>query len=376
MAKDILFLTPYNIFPPFWGGGTRTYNLIKHLSKDNNVHLVMPSYRQFKDKKGLKYRKKLKEIGVDYEIVGPGTSWIQYINPLLFFKALRKASKEDIDVVICDYPWSGFYTLALQKIIKKPFFLMEHNVEYEVAKQTGYEDPRLTKILENKVCEKATKIFCVSDIDKKKIQEDFRIRSDKIDVLNNGFDSERFNMEDGDGKKIRKKLGIGDDPLVFFCGKMDYTPNSEAVGFIYHEIMPRVLDEVPDAKFLVVGGGYEVEYGHESMISVGVVDRLVDYLRASDLVITPLRRGGGTRIKILEAIACGKDIISTPKGAEGLYNEYTKPFINIEKEWEDFADAIVKNLKDGGDPEPRKEFFEEYAWKNIYKGIDPYLKAI
>lgn len=376
MGKEILFLTPYNIFPPFWGGGTRTYNLIKHLSKENKVHLIMPSYKQFKEKEGLKHREKLKKMGVEYELVGPGTSWVQYINPLLFVKALKKTRKEDIDLIICDYPWSGFYALSLHKMTQIPFFLMEHNVEFEVAKQTGYEDPSLTKKLEGKLCNKASKVFCVCRKDKKKLSQEFKIPSGKITVLDNGFDSDRFNMQDGDGKKVREELGIGDDPLIFFCGKMDYVPNSEAVGLIYHEVMPRVLEEVPDAKFLIVGGGYDLGFSHESMIFTGVVDNLVDYLRASDLVITPLRRGGGTRIKVLEAIGCGKDIISTPKGVEGLINEYTEPFIDVERNWADFADSIVEKITNGEDPKPRDEFFDKYAWKNIYKKIDPYIEAV
>lgn len=377
MTKDILFLTPYNLFPPFWGGGTRTYNLVKQLSKNNEVHLLAPSYKQFKEKDGLEHRKKLKEEGVNVELVGPPTSWIQYINPAVFFKALYKIRKEDIDLIICDYPWSGIYTLALKKLTKIPYFLMEHNVEHEVAKQTGYEDPVLTKMLEKKVCDKAEEIFSVSEKDKKKICASLDQDDEKIHVLKNGFNADRFNPENGNGKKIREDLGIDEeDPIVFFCGKMDYVPNSEAVGFIYHEIMPRVLGKVPNAKFLIVGGGYDLEYSHDYLIFTGVVDNLVDYLKASDLVITPLKRGGGTRIKILEAIACGKDIVSTPKGAEGLLNEYTEPFIYVEDNWNDFSERIVDEIKNYEDPVPREDFFDEYAWKNIFSQIDDFVEKV
>lgn len=377
MSKDILFLTPYNLFPPFWGGGTRTYNMVKHLSTGNEVHLLAPSYKQFKDKDGIEHRERLKGRGVDTDLVGPPTSWIQYINPLILLKALYKIRTEDIDLIISDYPWSGLYTLALHKLTQIPYFLMEHNVEHEVAKQTGYEDPVLTKMLEKKVCDRAEEIFCVSKTDKGKIESSLDQPEEKVHVLKNGFNADKFNPNNGNGKKIREELGMGeDDPVVFFCGKMDYIPNSEAVGFIYHEVIPRVLEEVPNAKFLIVGGGYELDYSHESMIFTGVVDKLVNYLKASDLVITPIKRGGGTRIKILEAIACGKDVISTPKGAEGIMNEYTDPFIYVEENWDDFSEKVIQKIKNYEDPVPRKDLFEEYAWRNIFSGMDEFVERV
>lgn len=374
MGKDILFITPYNIFPPFWGGGTRTYNMVKHLSKENDVHLLSPSYDQFEKKDGRKHRRKLKEKDVDIDLVGPPTSWVQYINPFLLLKGLYKIRRHDTDLMICDYPWSGIYTLALHKLTKVPYFLMEHNVEHEVAKQTGYENPVLTKMLEKRVCEKAEKIFSVSELDKRKISSSLDIEKGKIEVLKNGFNADRFNPENGREKKIRKKLDVGGDPLLFFCGKMDYIPNSEAVGFIYHEIMPRVLKEIPKTKFLVVGGGYKLKYDHESLIFTGIVKNISDYLKASNFMINPIRRGGGTRIKVLEAIGCGKDVISTPKGVEGLLNEYTRPFIDVEENWEDFSRAIIEKIRNCQDPKPRDEFFEEYAWDNIFEKMDLYLE--
>ncbi|MFB6088225.1 MAG: glycosyltransferase family 4 protein, partial [Candidatus Aenigmatarchaeota archaeon] len=335
--------------------------------------MILPSYKQFKSREGSRYKSKLRSMGANIDVIGPPTSWIQYINPNILLKSLEKIIEENIDYIICDYPWSGIYTLILNKITKVPFFLMEHNVEYEVAEQTEYESPELTKTLEKKVCKKSKRVFCVSKRDKKKISKEFDIEKNRISVMKNGFNADIFNPENGNGHKIRDKLGIGDEPLIFFCGKMDYIPNSEAVGLIYHEIMPRVLEKIPEAKFLIVGGGYELDYKHDSMIFTGVVDRIVDYLKASDFVITPLRRGGGTRIKVLEAIACGKDVISTPKGVEGLLNKYTEPFISVENDWNDFADRLVDKIKKREDPVPRKEFFEKYAWKNIFEKIDDYI---
>lgn len=376
MTKTILFITPYNLFPPYWGGGTRTYNMVKHLGQNYNVKLVLPSYEQFENVSGEEYISKLKDLGVSIDIVGPPTSWIQYINPALFLKSLYRLFTNDVDLIICDYPWSGFYTLSLHKLTGTPYFLMEHNIEYEVTKQIGYQNPVLTKKLEKKVADNAEKIFCVSERDKLKMQSSFGISPDKVEILKNGFNVDMFNPDCEKNNGVREELGVGDEPLIFFCGKMDYIPNNEAVGFIYYEIMPRVLKEVPEAKFLVVGGGYDIDFEHDSLILTGVVDDVSRYLKASDFVVIPLRRGGGTRIKALEAIACGKDIISTAKGVEGLVNEYTEPFIDIADEWDKFSQILVEKIKDYEDPVPDDDFFEEYSWDSIFSQMDQHIEKI
>lgn len=377
MNKEVLFLTPYNIFPPFWGGGIRTYNFIKNMVKDHKVHLISPSYHQFKEKTGNKHKKDLKNLGVDLNLVGPPTSWIQYINPFLLILALYKIIRHDIDLIICDYPWSGIYAMILSKLSDTSYILMEHNVELQVAKQTGYERVSLTKKLEEKTSKNAEEIVCVSEKDKKDIAKIYDIEEGKIHVLNNGFDSDKFNPECRNGKKVREELGVGDDPLIFFCGKLDYIPNSEAVGIIYHELVPRVTEKIPDAKFLIVGGGYDLsqKYENSSIIFTGAVDNIIDYLQASDLVITPIKKGGGTRIKILEAIACNKDIISTKKGVEELIDKHTKQFITIADDWKTFGQKIIENVNKD-DPKAPEEFVEKYSWKNISKKLNQLIQQV
>jgi hypothetical protein len=58
----ILFITPFNLFPPYWGGGVRSYQLVKHLTKKHGVYLVFPSYRQFKNKNPERYQNELKRL--------------------------------------------------------------------------------------------------------------------------------------------------------------------------------------------------------------------------------------------------------------------------------------------------------------------------
>jgi glycosyltransferase involved in cell wall biosynthesis len=229
------------------------------------------------------------------------------------------------------------------------------------------------KTLELLLCKHAKKIITVCENDRKKLIK-LDINEGKIFIFENGFNEKKFYPNQKHGEKIRKKLGVKENPLIFFCGKLDYPPNKEAVYIIRWKILPKVLEKVPNAKFLIVGGGYEFNIKHDSMIFTGVVDNIQDYINASDVVITPLLKGGGTRIKILEAIACGKTVITTKKGAEGLMNELTQPFLKLADNWDEFSNKIIESIKNPKNNKVPKEFVKKYSWQNIYRKIDRILE--
>jgi glycosyltransferase involved in cell wall biosynthesis len=197
--------------------------------------------------------------------------------------------------------------------------------------------------------------------------------------LENGFDSERFYPTTKFNKAVRKKLKIGNKPMIFFCGKFDYAPNVEALYILRWKILPKVLEKIPESKFVVVGGGkngINSDLNHPSLIFTGIVDNIERYLNASDVVIVPVTKGGGTRVKVLEAVACGKIIVTTSKGAEGLVNKLTKSFLKIADDWETFSDYIVETIKNPKNKKVPKEFINKYSWQNIYKKFDKILKGI
>lgn len=376
----ILFVTPFNIFPPYWGGGIRTYQLIKHLAKKHEIHLIFPSYKQFEEKNSEKYQNEFRKLGISiYEIKQfvklLKHLLIEHLNPSFFLRCLDIINSKKIDLIVCDYPWSGTYVFGLYILTKKPFILIEHNIEYLVKKQTKAKFAGLMKIIEILLCRHAIKITIVCESDKKKLIE-LGINERKIFVLENGFNEEIFYPNQKYNEKIRKELDVEKNPLILFCGKLDYPPNKEAVYTIQQELMPRVLERVPNAVFLILGGGYEFDINHDSMIFTGVVDNIEQYINASDVVITPLLNGGGTRIKILEAIACGKTIVSTSKGAEGLVNKFTKSFLKIADDWDTFSYYIVKSLIHRSKKKKvSNDFIKKYSWREIYKKFDELIEC-
>lgn len=375
----ILFITPLYLFPPYWGGGTRTYNLVKHLAKKHQVFLLSPSYPQFEEKKTHYHRFELKRLGVKIftpkALIKIEHSLTKHINPEVILKGLEIILTEEIDLIICDYPWSGINVLFLHFLTKIPFIFHEHNIEHVIKDEIRARYGKMMKILEIILCKKAKKIVVVSKKDKKILIRN-GIDKRKIEVVENGFDKDVFYPNSKNTEKIRKKHGIGNDPIILFFGKLDYPPNKEAVYKIRWDILPRVLEKIPNAKFLIVGKKYKFKIKHEAMIFTGLVDNIQDYINAADVVIVPILAGSGTRIKILEAIACGKIIVTTTKGAEGLINSLTKPFLRISDNWEKFANEIIKALKKPKIKKVPKSFIERYSWQNVYNKFDKILREI
>jgi len=102
---------------------------------------------------------------------------------------------------------------------------------------------------------------------------------------------------------------------------MDWEPNIDAMEFFCRDIWPAILAEFPDARFQVVGRNPHPRVRRLASASVevtGTVASVTDYLKAATVVIVPLRIGGGTRLKIFEAMAMAKAMVSTSIGAEGL----------------------------------------------------------
>jgi polysaccharide biosynthesis protein PslH len=115
-------------------------------------------------------------------------------------------------------------------------------------------------------------------------------------------------------------------PTVLFTGTLDYRPNADAVRWLLDRIMPLVWQDVPEARVLIVGRGPAADLvargQHDSRIAVtGAVERVDPYWLRASLYILPVRGGGGTRFKALEAMAAGLPLVSTPMGMEGIQAE-------------------------------------------------------
>ncbi len=196
---------------------------------------------------------------------------------------------------------------------------------------------------------------------------------ERISVVPTGVDLEQYRANTG---------GQAAQPLVVFTGSMDFEPNIDGVEYFCRQIWPRVLEAVPDARFRIVGRkpGPGIRRLASPQIEVtGTVDSIVEHLRQAWVLVVPLRRGGGTRLKIYEGMAAGRAVVSTSIGAEGLDVRNGKDIV-LADDSQAFAEAVIALLRE---PEVRRryeragaELVASFDWSSVAERFAEVLAGI
>ena len=174
-----------------------------------------------------------------------------------------------------------------------------------------------------------------------------------------------------------------DGRTVVFFGLLSYAPNVDGVIYFVQKIWPRIAEAHPEARLKIIGGkpprSLQLLAGPRVELT-GFVPDLRPHLAAARAVVVPLRLGGGTRLKIVEAMAMGKAIVSTTLGAEGIEAVHGRDFL-IEDQPEAFADAVIRLL---GDPElaarigqsARSLAVERYSWSGAARALEDFYRGV
>jgi glycosyltransferase involved in cell wall biosynthesis len=160
----------------------------------------------------------------------------------------------------------------------------------------------------------------------------------RVDVVPNGVNT-----------KVYRPLPMnGRSPSLLFVGHMGYDPNIDAALFLTKDILPRIRRAVPDVELWLVGRNPSPAVTHlqgNGVFVSGTVGDLLPYYERSAVCVVPLRAGGGTRLKILEAMALNRPIVSTTIGSEGLDAVHSEHLLNADRP-EAFAEQVVRALRD------------------------------
>lgn len=117
---------------------------------------------------------------------------------------------------------------------------------------------------------------------------------------------------------------------LVFVGAMNYEPNISAVRFFCSQVMPSLIKRYPDIRFYIVGKTPSTKVlalADEHTIVTGFVDSIWEYLKDASIVVTPMQSGSGLQNKILQALAVGACVVTTPKGFEGLIRDEGQPYV-------------------------------------------------
>jgi glycosyltransferase involved in cell wall biosynthesis len=260
-------------------------------------------------------------------------------------KIARSYAEQAFDVAVCDFLDAA---VNFPKELSIPTVLFQHNVESEIWRRHATNQSgglkkmiyrlEFSKMLryEQEMVKKFHHVIAVSEHDKKLMGA----WGDgvRLSVVPTGVDTEQFCLQPTDQEK----------PLVVFVGAMDWEPNVDAVTYFCAEIWPHVVAKVPRARFRIVGRNPDRRVHALAGSSVEVTGRVpsvVDHLRQAAVVVVPLRVGGGTRLKIYEAMAVGKAVVSTTVGAEGLDVHHGKDIVLADSVGS-FAESVVALLSD------------------------------
>jgi glycosyltransferase involved in cell wall biosynthesis len=284
-------------------------------------------------------------------------------------------SSTTFDVLHVDHAHMGRYGLQLRDKLGIPTILREHNFEsqiYDRFARTARNPLKrwIATIHGRRLRREETHFLRSFDAVAAITPEDARLIREAapealIEVIPAGVDTEFFQPTSPELERPKSVLWIGG---------LDWDPNKDALSYFLSDIWPLILAELPDTMLDIVGAKTELfdrkteKWGNSVNIH-GRVPDIRDYLRASAVLVVPLRVGGGMRLKLVEFFAAGKAVVSSTIGAEGNQAANERELL-IRDNPDEFATAVVQLLQDPSGrrvlgKNARELALAEYSWAQI-----------
>jgi polysaccharide biosynthesis protein PslH len=390
MKKRMLFLSNRGVLPIKDGHTRRSFNILRILSQEYRIHYLSLYERPEElEPKNVKELERLcervefmpgpnKKIGLQmiWRVlrslisIQPYTIWRHYSADFQR-RAADLIHSGSFDLIHCDTLPIAY---CLQRGADVPQTITDHDVSYLKCRRMAEESKNLlVKIflhleskkmhrLEERALQLADLGIVVSELDGRLLGN--ICGEARIAVIENGVDVELFRPEGDD---------VEADALVW-VGGFDHPPNREGMRFFIDKIYPILKRRMPAVKLDVIGGSvpswlkrYSEKDG--SIKIRGYVEDPMTYIRKAGVFIVPILSGGGTRLKVLEAMAAGKAIVTTSLGCEGIDGANDIHYLVADTP-ESFAQAIQKVSCDakmrGELGKNAREFVEvKYEWRVI-----------
>jgi polysaccharide biosynthesis protein PslH len=265
-----------------------------------------------------------------------------------------------------------------------PVVLFAHNVEHQIWKRLSLVERSLwrrpllamewrkMRRCEARVCAGLPLTIAVSEADQALLAT--IAPGANVSAIPTGVDIQYFRPDKEKEKPNR----------LVFTGSMDWFPNEDGMLHFLHDILPRIRQDIPDVMMTIVGRSpsprLRTEATKAGVLVTGTVPDVRPYMAEAAVYVVPLRVGGGTRLKIFEALAMGKAVVSTTIGAEGLP---LTPGLHglLADDPANFAHAVVSLLRDAERRQKlggagRRLVEERYSWPQVAHNFEAYLKEV
>lgn len=383
----ILWVKVGGLWPPNTGGRLRSFHILSELAREHPLTLAT-THGPGDDPDLL--RAALPQCAEVLSVPYTSPKWRSARFPVVLLRSW--ASSMPVDIWKCRVPAlhrevslrlaSGSVDLCIADFLfampnipatRVPLVFFAHNVEHMIWKRLAAVErhPWLKALLEvewrkmrryeRAACRRSGLTVAVSNQDRLLLEQN--APGATMREVPTGVDVDYFKPKGGERGAMN----------LVFTGSMDWHPNEDAILYFLKEMLPAIRREIPEVALTVVGrnpGERLRQAAREAGIKVtGTVDDVRPYIDEASVYVVPLRIGGGTRLKIFEALAMGKAVVSTSIGAEGLPLVSGEHFLCADQP-ADFASAVVALLRD---PTRRADLGqagrqlteERYAWSKV-----------
>lgn len=334
--KKIVVTTTFQVYPPLSGGKRRIFHLYKELAKTAHVRLITltssdSSLRPVEIAPNLveaAIPKSQRHLSYEGELALRLKASVEDIASIdgyrltpEFLDVLARESR-DADLVIASHP---YLYQAIREVYQGSLSYDAHNIEYDmknaVLPPSTERESYLEKVkeVERACCLDSERVMAVSEEDALRLQELYGVPRERIVVVPNGMDfhAARLNtLPPSERKALKARLGLDHSPVCLFVGSA-HGPNIEAL-----DALKAVARQCPESIFLIVGSvcnSNEASTAPPNMRLLGVLGEAekIVVLNASDIGLNPVTSGSGSNLKLLEYIAYGIPVITTPFGLRG-----------------------------------------------------------
>ena len=396
----ILALSTWFPYPPDNGSKARAYHLLRHLGRNHELDIIA----MFQSQKDLDHLDRVQEfcrrvavvpepqyrpkrLPSLHDLLSPIPRYFrEHHSTQLEILAGKWSHEEAYDAAIAVTLGAAPYAKQANAAFK---VLDQHNVEYQVIRrQCRVERSLLRRLRYTPTWIKAAKFekalaaefdaIAVVSTDEQTLMNDLLNHSSLIThhssfvhVIPNGVDPKLLDFS------APKKPGT-----LAFTGALSYQPNHDAAMTLCRDILPPLRAQFPDVRVRITGrndGVDMTEFPRDSSIEfTGYVDDIRPVVASAAALVVPLRFGGGTRLKILEAMALGTPVVSTPMGAEGLEIENGIHMLLGETA----GDLVFQTAKILSDPDfgewiarnARALVRERYQWPSIAENFERLMR--
>ncbi|MFJ2340443.1 glycosyltransferase family 4 protein [Pseudomonas protegens] len=342
----ILWTLPYLPWPATSGGKTRQYHLLRALAaRGHRITLLVQSKTPLDDATRAALepwlerlivlpRRPLRSLKTLFSVLFAPYPMLADVNGLAapLQQRFRELLEERWDVIQIEHSYSFQPFEQPLKQLQRPFILTEHNVESALGAASYDRLPAWSKPFtrydqwryrrwERRVFQQAARVIAVTEQDALTLA---RLSGKPAAVVVNGVDCGHY-------AAVQPDLG---SQRLLFIGNYEYSPNLDAVQWALEEILPRLWAINPEVHFAICGyalpDSFRQRWTDPRIEWQGFVPDLRDLQRRSALFFAPLRQGGGSKLKVLEAMAAGLPVVTTAQGSSGLQVENGQHYLGSE----------------------------------------------